>query len=177
MHPFKTAIGLTAMAMLSCAPARGAEGDAPPKNASVVYIGTYTEGTKSKGIYYFWLRTQGNEVSQNITLVPLGLAAESRNPSFLEMDLKRRLVFAVNETGEFDGKPTGGVSAFSVDPATGKLKLINQRSSMGAGPCHLVLDKDGKNVLVANYNNGSVAVLPVAADGRLGEATDVKQHS
>ena len=56
------------------------------------------------------------------------------------------------------------------------LPVISKRSSMGAGPCHLVLDKTGKNLLVANYDGGSVAVLPVAADGTLGEATDFVQH-
>jgi 6-phosphogluconolactonase len=143
---------------------------------TLVYVGTYTKA-KSKGIYMFRLQTTGLEVSQNITLVPMGLAAESANPSFLELDLKRRLVFAVNEVDSFQGKPTGAVSAFSVDPATGKLNLLNQRASMGTGPCHLTLDKAGKNLLVANYGSGSVAVLPVAADGKLGEATEMVQHS
>src|SRR6185503_7506766 len=32
-------------------------------------------------------------------------------------------------------------------------------------------------LLVASYGSGSVAVLPVAPDGRLGEATDDKQHA
>jgi 6-phosphogluconolactonase len=86
-------------------------------------------------------------------------------------------LFAVNENSEFEGKPTGSVSAFSVDGATGMLKLINQRSSMGAGPCHIVMDKSGRNVLVANYDSGNVAVLPVAADGTLGEASDFVQHA
>src|SRR6266481_8794569 len=91
-------------------------------NNTLVYVGTYTNtGSKSKGIYFFRLQTSGNEVSQNITLVPLGLAVESTNPSFLELDLKRRLLFAVNEVDTFDGKPTGAVSAFSIHPATGKL--------------------------------------------------------
>jgi 6-phosphogluconolactonase len=155
-----------------------AAADAPPKNASLVYVGTYTDTpAKSKGIYLFWLRTEGNEVSQNITLMPLGVAAETPNPSFLTLDTKRRLLFCANETETFNGKPGGGVSSFAIDPANGKLKLINQRSSMGAGPCQLVLDKTGKNVLVANYNSGNVAVLPVAADGTLGEATSVIQDS
>ncbi len=143
---------------------------------TLVYVGTYTKA-RSKGIYLFRLQTSGLEVSQNITLVPMGLAAESPNPSFLELDAKRRLVFAVNEIESFQGKPTGAVSAFAIDPATGKLNLLNQRPSMGTGPCHLVLDKAGKNVLVANYGSGSVAVLPVAADGRLGEPSAVVQHS
>src|SRR5687768_13065643 len=65
-----------------------------------VYVGTYTD-KESKGIYAFRLKTRGLEVSQNITLDPLGLAAETPNPSFLEVDLKRRLLFAVNEIDEF----------------------------------------------------------------------------
>jgi 6-phosphogluconolactonase len=145
-------------------------------NSTLVYVGTYT-GAKSKGIYLFKLQTQNLEVSQNIMLVPLGLVAETPSPSFLELDAKRHLLFAVNETNSFEGKPTGGVSAFSIDPATGKLKLLNQKSSLGAGPCQLVLDKTGRNLLVANYDSGSVAVLPVAADGHLGESTDFVQHS
>jgi 6-phosphogluconolactonase len=105
------------------------------------------------------------------------VAAETPSPSFLTLDLKRRLLFCVNETTTFNGQPGGGISAFAIDPASGKLKLINQRSSMGSGPCHLVLDKTGRNVLVANYASGSVAVLPVGADGMLGEATCVIQDA
>jgi 6-phosphogluconolactonase len=142
----------------------------PLENGTLAYVGTYTGG-KSQGIYFFRL-----EASQNDLLVPLGLAAEIVSPAFLEIDPKRRLVFAVNETSEFNGQPTGGVSAFSVDPATGKLNLLNQRSSMGSGPCHIVLDRAGRHVFVANYGSGSVAVLPVAPDGRLGEASDLVQH-
>jgi len=149
-------------------------GNAATKD-TLVYVGTYT-GAKSKGIYLFKLQTENLEVSQNIRLVPLGLAAETPNPSFLELDPKRRLLFAVNEMDTFEGKPTGAVSAFSIDPVTGKLTLLNQRSSMGAGPCHLLLDRQGRNLLVANYGSGRVAVLPVQPDGRLGEATDFVQH-
>jgi len=86
-------------------------------------------------------------------------------------------VFAVNEVDRFEGKPVGSVSAFSADAATGKLAPINQRPSMGTGPCHLTLDRDAKYLLVANYDSGSVAVLPVGPDGRLSEASSVVQHA
>ena len=151
--------------------------DLPLLKETLVYVGTYTGEKKGKGIYLFRLQTTGLEVSQNITLVPLGLAAETPSPSFLELDVQRRLVFAVNEVNTFQGKPTGSVSSFKVDPATGKLALINQQPSMGAGPCHVVLDRTGKNLLIANYGSGSVAVIPVAVDGRLGEPSSVIQHS
>ena len=140
-----------------------------------VYVGTYT-GAVSKGIYLFRLETANLEVPQNITLVPLGLAAATPRPSFIELDVKRRLLFAVNELNEFEGRPTGAVSAFSIDPGNGMLAAVNQRPSMGTGACHLILDKQGRHLLVANYGSGSVSVLPVGGDGRLGAPTDVVQH-
>ena len=140
---------------------------------TLVYVGTYTGAkTTSKGIYVFKL--QGG---QSPTLVPLGLAAETASPSFLEIDAARGLLFAVGETDEFEGKPSGIVSAFRIDRTTGRLTLINQRPSMGKAPCHLALDSTGRNLLIANYSSGNVSVLPVAADGRLGEPSDVKQHT
>jgi len=147
-------------------------------NETLAYVGTYTRGrSPGRGIYLFRLQTENLEVSQNITLVPLGLAVETPSPSFIDLDVRRRLLFAVNEIDEFDGRPTGAVSAFSIDRTSGTLTLLNQRPSMGTGPCHLVLDKGNRNVLVANYGSGSVAVLPVGSDGRLGAATAAVQHS
>src|SRR5262245_13875404 len=141
-----------------------------------VYVGTYT-GEKSRGIYLFRLPIEDLELLKNMTLVPLGVAAETPSPSFLEIDFRRNLLFAVNELGQFEGKPTGAVSAFSIERKTGKLTPLNQQPSMGAGPCHLVLDKERRYLLVANYSAGSVCVLPVGTDGRLGAASDVVQHT
>ena len=143
--------------------------------SAILYVGTYTTG-KSKGIYFFRLQPPVNETSQNVTLVAEGLAAEAPNPSFLEIDAKRRLLYAVNEQSEFQGKPGGGVSAFSIEPG-GKLTTLNQRNSMGTVPCHLVLDRTGRNLLVANYGNGTAAVFRIEADGKIGDPTSVVQHS
>jgi 6-phosphogluconolactonase len=163
--------------LATCAPFAAAQTKPMEKDGPVepfVYIGTYTS-KGSKGIYVYRLKTRNLEVSQNITLDPLGLAAETENPSFLEVDHERRLLFAVNEGDTFNGKPTGAVSAFRIQP-DGRLTLINQVASGGKGPCHLVLDKDRKHILVANYGGGSVAAIPVAEDGKLSEPSDVKQH-
>ena len=56
------------------------------------------------------------------------------------------------------------------------LTLLNQQSSVGSGPCHLTVDRTGKNVLVANYGSGSVACLPIQADGRSSAASSFIQH-
>jgi 6-phosphogluconolactonase len=179
---FDTALTSTlVLTMMSAAIARAQDSSKPEAESitpadTLVYVGTYT-GPKSKGIYLYKLKTRDPEATQYQTLEPLGLAAETPSPSFLEIDHDRRLLFAVNEVSEFDGQRTGSVSAFSIDPGTGKLTFLNQQASMGTGPCHLVLDKMRRHLLVANYGSGSVAVLPVSEDGRLGEASSVVQHA
>ena len=135
------------------------------------YVGTYTqEGSKSKGIYaYRFDAATGQSTS-------LGLAAETTNPSFVALHPSGRFLYAVNEVGNYQGPNSGGVSAFSVDRETGKLTFLNEVPSRGADPCYIIVDKAGKNVLVANYTGGSVAVFPIAEDGRIGEATAFVQH-
>ena len=83
---------------------------------------------------------------------------------------ERTLLYAANEVRN------GAVSAYAVNRENGKLTPLNRQSSRGDGPCHLSVDRTGKNVLVANYGGGNIAVLPVGDDGRLGEATAFIQH-
>ena len=180
----KKLLALYSVGLLSClfVHAQGNESSgantAPPKDATLVYVGTFTStSANSKGIYLFSVRTESGKASGNMTLAPLGVAAETPMPAYLALDIKRHLLFCANEIDVFEGKPNGAVSAFSIDPATGKLTFINQRPSMGTHPCHLVLDKSGKNLIVANYISGSVAVLPVDKDGQIGEATCVIQDT
>lgn len=134
-----------------------------------LYVGTYTR-EKSKGIY----RLQWDPASGALTSA--SVAAEVTNPSFLAIDPTRRFLYAVNEVGEFSGIKCGAVSAFAIDPKSGNLTLLNQQPCHGAGPCHLAVDRQGKNALVANYGGGSVAVMPIEPDGRLGAATAFIQH-
>jgi 6-phosphogluconolactonase len=133
-----------------------------------VYIGTYT-GPKSKGIYVCRLNLNSGRMTSP------ELAADADNPSFLAIHPSRRFLYAASETDEFAGKKSGAVVAFGIQE-NGKLTLLNQQPSGGEGPCHLVVDNTGKDVLVANYGGGSVSVVPIKEDGRLGEPTAFVQH-
>jgi 6-phosphogluconolactonase len=138
----------------------------PPTH--LAFIGTYTRGT-SKGIY---VADYASGRLNNIRL-----ATESVEPSFLAIHPSGDYLFAANELGEFGGEKSGAVSAFQIDRKTGALSLINQQPSRGQHPCHLVTDSAGKNVLVANYSGGSLAVLPIGLNGSLAPATSFVQHS
>ena len=135
----------------------------------LVFVGTYTDHG-SKGIYAYRFDSSTGK------LISLGFAGESAEPSFLAVDSGGRFLYAVNETGNFNGQPTGAVSAFAIQAGTGKLSLLNQVSSRGTDPAHITLDGTGKYALVANYTTGSVAVFPILKDGRLGESTSFVQH-
>jgi 6-phosphogluconolactonase len=134
-----------------------------------MYVGTYTR-TASKGIYAFRFQPSTGRI------FPVGLAAEAVNPSFLAMHPNHRFLYAVTEVSNYEGK-NGYVSAFSINPKSGQLAFLNQTSSGGSDPCHIAIDQSGKWALVANYSSGSVSVLAIEADGRLGKASAFVQHS
>src|SRR6266403_1586711 len=141
-----------------------------PNKPSLVYVGTYTNKSASKGIYVY------NFDPGTGKLTSLGVAAESEDPSFLAVHPGGKYLYAVNEIDHFGEKKSGAASAFSIDQKTDKLTLLNQAATRGAGPCHISLDKSGKFALVANYDGGSVATFPVHPDGTLGEAADFVEH-
>ncbi|OGV56847.1 MAG: hypothetical protein A2X49_01360 [Lentisphaerae bacterium GWF2_52_8] len=146
----------------------------------LVYVGTYTEpirfGTgkilqgKGEGIYLYRL----DLISGALEMV--GKTTGVTNPSYLTFDSDGRFLYTVNELKAYEGEPTGTVSAFAVDPETGKLEFLNKRRTHGTDPCHVLVDKKRKYVFVANFMSGSICVLPVLADGSLGESSDFIQH-
>ena len=135
---------------------------------SFLYIGTYTSG-QSEGIYLYRMNTATGEFNRVNSF-------KSTNPSFLAIDRSKRFLYAVNEVGQYAGKSGGGVSAFRIEPDSRNLRLLNEQASQGADPCHLTIDRQRRNLLVANYTGGSVSVLPIRSDGTLAPATDVRQH-
>ncbi len=133
-----------------------------------MYVGTYTSG-KSEGIYGYHMPSPVGIGVSRFT------SSKSVNPSFLAIDQSRKYLYAVNEVGEYAGKPGGGVSAFKIEN-NGNLRLLNEQATLGADPCYVTIDRHRKNLLVANYTGGSVTVLPIRSDGTLNMATDVKHH-
>lgn len=103
------------------------------------------------------------------------MAAETASPSFLAIHPSKKYLYAVGEM-VVPGQKGGGVSAFSISQPDGKLTLINQVSSVGAGPCHISLDQTGKMAMVANYGGGSIARYAIADDGALSDAMTFVQH-
>ncbi|HEV7334307.1 MAG TPA: lactonase family protein [Flavisolibacter sp.] len=128
-------------------------------------VGTYT-GEKSRGIYVYRFQSNGSAKLVDSAVTP--------NPSYLAISPDQRYVYAANELGNAEGG--GKVTAFRFDKQSGKLTQLNQVPAMGEHPCYVTVDKTGKWVIVGNYSSGTVAVLPVQADGSLRQAVAMEQH-
>jgi 6-phosphogluconolactonase len=136
-----------------------------------LFIGTYTWSKRPgelAGIHTCFYDPVSGEIGTPTC------AAETVNPSFLILAPGKERLYAVNEISGHGG---GTASAYAIDPSSGSLSLLSVISTHGLAPCHLCLDPRGEFLLVANYDNGNVAVLPVLASGGLGEATQVIQLS
>lgn len=165
-------VGAAALATLGCASGRmGATRAAPPPAGWELYVGTYTNDTESHGIYRLVVDATSGASRR------MAIAAETANPSYLALAPGRRTLVAVNEVTTFEGRPTGTVSTFARDPATGSLSPRGRRASRGGAPCYVTVDRAARHALVANYVGGNVAVLPIGADGSIGDASAVVQHT
>lgn len=157
----------------------------PGDKPLVAYVGTFSSPLKDtlptqvdlppgngKGIHIFTVNRDKGE------LTPAGVYESGVSPSHLVANAVGTRLYSANETdrvGKDEKKKEGTVSAFSIDRTDGSLKLLNTVRSGGAGPTYVSLHPSGKWLFVANYFGGSVAVLPILEDGKLGEPTDVKQ--
>ncbi len=132
-------------------------------NGELVFVGGYTGDKGGQGEGIALLRRD----PATGTLTVAGVAARTPSPSFLVQHPSRPVLYAVNELSD-----AGTVSAFAVDP-DGALTPLAVRETGGTDPAHLAVTADGRHLLVANYSSGSVAVLPLDADGAPGERSDL----
>jgi len=120
----------------------------------LLYVGTYTES-----IYLVRMDRRSGELLQ------VGAVKAGANPSFLSIHPNGRVLYAVNELDQ-----AGAVSAFAIETGTGALTRLNEQPSGGGAPCYVSVDRSGRAALVANYAGGSVALLPIEANGALAPA-------
>jgi 6-phosphogluconolactonase (cycloisomerase 2 family) len=150
----------------------------------IAYVGTFSSPLRDvlptqvdrppgngRGIHLFQVnRTTG-------ALAPAGVYEMGTSPSCLALNSAGTRLYSANETDRVGKDKEGAVSAFAINRADGQLELLNSVSSGGAGPTFVSVHPSGRFVLVANYFGGSVAVLPILADGRLGAASDIKNDA
>jgi len=134
----------------------------------VVFVSSFAPGEKG-GIQAYQLDLATG------SLKPLQRTAGAENPFFLALSPNGKSLYSIHAK-QFSGKENEHVAAYQVVGRTGELKLLNRQSSEGTASCYLDVDRTGKTVLVANYTSGSVASLPVKADGSLDAPASFVPH-
>lgn len=163
-----SALGFVALARASQIPASRED---TQLDGELLYVGTYTDDGRSDGIYLVHMEPGSGQLRL------VGSAKAGANPSFLASHPNGRVLYVVSEVGKYNNRATGAVSAFTIARETGALTKLSEQPSEGTGPCYVSVDKGGRVVLVANYDGGSVALLPIQPDGMLAPATSVVKHT
>jgi 6-phosphogluconolactonase (cycloisomerase 2 family) len=172
----KTTAAVVGSSPLLAAASR-AEGDGP----LIAYVGTFSSPLRDvlptqvdlppgngRGIHVFRVdRATG-------AMEPAGVHEMGTSPSRLAVNAAGSRLYSANETDRVGDDRQGTVSAFEINRETGAPRPLNSVGSGGAGPTFVSIHPSGRFLLVANYFGGSVAVLPILDDGRLGEAVDVQ---
>lgn len=138
-------------------------------------IGSYTSG-RSEGIYLYDFDSHSGKISAQPRQI-----VKTDNPSWLTFSANHRYLYAVNENGPGQRDAIGRVSAYQIDPRSGRLTPINQVRSLGSEPTHSGVSNDGRYLFVANYSvrpdpGGTLTVIPLASDGSLGQVVQIKTH-
>src|SRR5262245_6039679 len=150
----------------------------------VAYVGTFSAPLRDtlptqvdlppgngRGIHLFQVnRTTG-------AMTPSGIVEIGTSPNCLTTNAAGTRLYSSNETDQVGNDKQGTASAFVINRTDGGLQLLNTVRTGGAGPTYVSVHPGGRHLLVANYFGGSVAVLPIQSDGRLGEASDVKSDA
>jgi 6-phosphogluconolactonase len=158
---------LTAAALAACRP--GAGGAVSGRRDRLVHIGTYTQGTGRNGLHHLLMNGETG------TLRPIASFDVGPDPSYLALHPSRRVLYAVNEVGNYEGRAAGALAAFTLSGNDAISALGSRRATGGAAPCYVSLDRTGRFAFAANYTGGNVAVFPLGDDGSLREAS-VIQH-
>lgn len=144
---------------------------------SLLYVGTFPRAYHAdaedvaRGISVF--RLSPGPATDGSTRVQ---EQEALRPGWLVRHPARNVIYAVNEVAAVAGRPGGSVTAYSVDPATGRLAELN-RLPTAASPCHATVDAAGTSLLVTTFHGSTIHVFALSADGRLGAETDTVVHT
>lgn len=139
-----------------------------PKEKEILYVGTYSVRS-SEGVYVYAFDRE----KRSFELIETATGPDS--PSFLDISPDGRFLYTANRQGIGTDSLSGSVSAYRIDPASGKLELLNEASSYGISPCHIYSDED--HLYLSHYGGGSISVLSLKEDGSIRALVDTVQHT
>lgn len=142
----------------------------PASSKEIIYAGSFSK-MDVPGIHVF----EFDRVHERLNSIQT--VGDGASPNFLAVHPNKHFLYAIYDRTTNSVNREGAVVSYKIDPSTGRLSKLNERSVDGAGPAHISLDPKGRFIYVSNYGSGSLSVLPIVGDGEIGKAIVVVQDS
>ena len=179
--------------------AQGVLGQGRSFDKTYAYVGSWALGTNGfgtgggGGISLFEVGEDGSLSFRSHT----GPEFEDLNAGYLTISADGRFLYSTEEVSDLHdvAGAGGGILSFAINPGDGSLTHLNTQASMGVNPAMIVIDSSGKLLLASNhagyeastrvvirngepevervFDDATVAVFPINADGTLAPASDV----
>lgn len=134
----------------------------------LVFVGSYAEAS-TEGIYVYELDEQTGEMNR------LDSVSGLKNPTFLNVDPVNRKLYTIEESFA-DGAKISDAYSYDINPLTGKLTEISKAYVLDGPACHIQRRTDNKYITVTSYHKGTVGLVKLGEDGKIGGVLDIQQH-
>ncbi|MGZ9584884.1 lactonase family protein [Paenibacillus marinisediminis] len=135
----------------------------------LVFVGSYADAS-SDGVYVYEFNEERGELKQ------LHSVAGLKNPTFLNVDESRRILYAIGETAAEDGSKTSDAISYAIQPTDGTLTEMNRAYALNGPACHIQRSSDNRYLTLTSYHKGSVSLVSLTEEGNVGELLDIQQH-
>nr|WP_232242904.1 lactonase family protein [Paenibacillus sp. GSMTC-2017] len=135
----------------------------------LVFVGSYAEANEN-GLHVYTCNESNGELTE------INVATGIKNPTFLNVDSDRGLLYSIGEGANEDGKKVGELVSYRIDKNNGALTLLNRRLTVTSTTCHVQRDNENRHLIVSSYHGGMIGLLRIAEDGSIGQLLDVQQH-
>ena len=129
-----------------------------------VFFGSYNWEKGSEAVYVYELDNETGKLSK------VASSSDVINPGYITVSSDGKYIYASS-----DAKTPnyGTVSSFSFDPDKKSLSFLNQQKTRGENPVYVNVDKSGKWLINATYNQATISVFPLLENGKI---DSIAQH-
>ena len=129
-----------------------------------IFFGSYNWEKGSEAVYVYELDNETGKLSK------VASSSDVINPGYITVSSDGKYIYASS-----DAKTPnyGTVSSFAFDPDKKSLSFLNQQKTRGENPVYVNVDKSGKWLINATYNQATISVFPLLENGKI---DSIAQH-
>ncbi len=129
-----------------------------------IFFGSYNWDKGSEAVYVYELNNETGKLTK------VASSSDVINPGYITVSPDGKYIYASS-----DAKTPnyGTVSSFAFDADKKTLTFLNQQKTGGENPVYVNVDKTGKWLVNATYNQATISVFPILDNGKI---DSIAQH-